>query len=190
AAATALAALLLVTPACMPPSWGANALLHPHRRPTSRVPGRPFDRVRWQGDGVALAGWWFHAAPQTARGTIVYLHGVADSRGSSIGIADHFVPLGYDVVSYDSRAHGESEGDVSPVAAGPHITAPVLLIHGDQDRETPYDHSVRILAALHANGRLIPIPGGGHRGGLRPETWKQVDAWIAQLIIKNTTQNQ
>jgi fermentation-respiration switch protein FrsA (DUF1100 family) len=39
------------------------------------------------------------------------LHGVADNRGSSTSIADHFVPRGFDVIAYDSRAHGESEGD-------------------------------------------------------------------------------
>ena len=59
---------------------------------------------------MKLKGWWFHARPARAR-TVVYLHGVADNRGSSVGIADHFLARGFDVVAYDSRAHGESGGD-------------------------------------------------------------------------------
>jgi alpha-beta hydrolase superfamily lysophospholipase len=109
-AAHSLAVLLAIGAAgCMPPSWGANALLHPQRRPMTRQPTRPFDAVEFDGAGVKLKGWWFHAAGP--RGTVVVLHGVADNRASSIGVADHFLGRGFDVVAYDSRAHGESEGD-------------------------------------------------------------------------------
>ena len=38
--------------------------------------------------------------------------------------------------------------DVSPMAAAPRIAAPVLLIHGERDDETPPAHSQRIFAAL------------------------------------------
>lgn len=94
--------------ACMPPSWGANALLHPRRRPV-KTPNRPVDAVQFEGAGVKLKGWWFHAPNK--RGTVVVLHGVADNRGSSVGVADHFLARGFDVIAYDSRAHGESEGE-------------------------------------------------------------------------------
>src|SRR4029079_174201 len=95
----------VVAAGCMPPSWGANALLHPQRRPMTRQPDRPFEAMELEGHGVKLQGWWFHAPEK--RGTIVVLHGVADNRGSSVGLADHFLARGYDVVAYDSRAHGE-----------------------------------------------------------------------------------
>lgn len=98
----------VVAAGCMPPSWGANALLHPQRRPMARTPDRPFDAVVFEGEGVKLKGWWFHAAQK--RGTVVFLHGLADNRGTGVGIADHFLDRGYDVIEYDSRAHGESEG--------------------------------------------------------------------------------
>ena len=75
----------------------------------TQTPTRPFDAVEFDGAGVKLKGWWFHAPAK--RGTVVYLHGVADNRGSSIGFADHFLARGFDVVAYDSRAHGESGGD-------------------------------------------------------------------------------
>ena len=95
--------------ACMPPSWGANAMLHPNRRPVTGQPNRPVERVEFEGVGVKLKGWWFRSAGK--RGTVVVLHGAADNRGSAVGMADHFVPRGFEVVADDSRAHGESEGD-------------------------------------------------------------------------------
>lgn len=64
----------------------------------------------FSGDGVALAGWRC-AARSARRGTLVYLHGVADNRMSGAGAVERFVSRGFDVIAYDSRAHGESQGD-------------------------------------------------------------------------------
>jgi alpha-beta hydrolase superfamily lysophospholipase len=72
---------------------------------------QPFEDVQLTGEGgIALRGWSFHA-PGTARGTVVYLHGLGDNRGSSSGLAQHLTGRGFDVLAYDSRAHGESGGD-------------------------------------------------------------------------------
>ena len=58
----AIGCLLLVAVAgCMPPSWAANALLHPARRPVTQQPRRPFEAVDFHGAGVQLKGWWFRA---------------------------------------------------------------------------------------------------------------------------------
>jgi pimeloyl-ACP methyl ester carboxylesterase len=95
----------------MPPSWGANALLHPARRPRNHEPTGGFEKVELRGDGgVALKGWLFRTE-KPRRGTIVYLHGLSDNRGTGVAIASHFVARGFDVLAYDSRAHGESGGD-------------------------------------------------------------------------------
>jgi pimeloyl-ACP methyl ester carboxylesterase len=91
------------------PSWAASGLLHPMRRAVTSVPARRYERIEYSGDGVILRGWRFPA--EGRRGTLVFLHGVADNRQGVIGVADQFVPLGFDVVAYDSRAHGESTGD-------------------------------------------------------------------------------
>jgi alpha-beta hydrolase superfamily lysophospholipase len=42
----------------------------------------------------------------------VYLHGVADNRSSAVGVIEWFTPRGFDVIAYDSRAHGQSDGTV------------------------------------------------------------------------------
>jgi len=61
-------------------------------------------------DGLHLKGWQCHPAG-ARRGTIVYLHGVADNRSSAAGVIERFTSRGFEVVAYDSRAHGESDGD-------------------------------------------------------------------------------
>jgi pimeloyl-ACP methyl ester carboxylesterase len=66
--------------------------------------------VSFSSGDVALKGWHC-AAIGPRRGVIVYLHGIADNRASGSGIIDRFVPRGFDVVVYDSRAHGESGGE-------------------------------------------------------------------------------
>lgn len=255
--------------ACMPASWGAGALLHPSRRPLTTPRPEGAEAIVIQADGVRLGGWLFRAtAPR--RGLLVYLHGSADNRASGIHLARRFRPRGFDVLMYDSRAHGESEGDActygyyerrdlsraidalgttpvatigvslggavalqaaaddtriaavvaistfsdlrtvaherapffasersiadalalaerqarfhvdeaSPLAVAGRIRAPVLLIHGERDIDTPPAHSERIFAALGGPKRLWLLPGVGHNDGLREDVWREVAAWL------------
>jgi pimeloyl-ACP methyl ester carboxylesterase len=257
----------------MPPEWGANGLLHPTRRRLVAAPDLPHEDVAFRSDGLLLKGWLFRGTG-ARRGLIVHLHGVADNRSSGVGIARRFGPKGYDVLTYDSRAHGESEGEdctygfyekrdlsraldavhadqavlfgsslgaavalqaaaedprvrgviaqspfsdletvarerapwvataaeiaeafaiaerkghfriaeVSPRMAASRIPVPVLLIHGENDRETPSAHSQRIFDALGGPRRLLVVPGRGHNDALRDEgTWREIEAWLAAL---------
>ena len=92
------------------PGIGAGALLHPSRQ-TDRLPPPPGCVLReFVGAGVTLRGW-FCEPDALPRGTIVYLHGIADHRDSAAGVIARFRPRGFRVVAYDSRAHGESGGD-------------------------------------------------------------------------------
>jgi pimeloyl-ACP methyl ester carboxylesterase len=95
---------------CVPASWGAKALLHPARRPVTRHLPAPFEELDLAGAGITLKAWRVRAA-EPKRGTLIYLHGIADNRMSGTGLADRFARKGFDVIAYDSRAHGESGGD-------------------------------------------------------------------------------
>jgi pimeloyl-ACP methyl ester carboxylesterase len=93
------------------PAVGAGGLLHPGRRHLTESLPPTCREATFVGDDVTLEGWQCRASP-ARRGTIVYLHGVADNRASGAGVIDRFGRRGFDVVAYDSRAHGESGGDV------------------------------------------------------------------------------
>ncbi len=204
----------------------------------------------------------------------MYLHGIADNRTSALGVIERFVPQGLDVIAYDSRAHGESDGDsctygffekqdlhrvvdtidggaivllgtslgaavalqeaaddqriaavvavetfadlrtiaverapwfftapsirkafqlaaarggfdvdaVSPERAASRITAPVLLVHGAGDVETPPEHSRRVFAALRGRKQLMLVPGAGHNQSLQPEVWPAIDNWVDAAV--------
>jgi len=62
-------------------------------------------------DGVTLKGW--KVRPSTPNGDWVLLyHGVSDNRTGVLGHAAFLLRHGYSVVMMDSRAHGESGGDM------------------------------------------------------------------------------
>ena len=92
------------------PALGAGGLLHPARHATALAPPEHCVAGEFPGAGVTLKGWRCQAAAP-ARGTIIYLHGIADNRGSATGVIQRFVARGFDVIAYDSRAHGDSDGD-------------------------------------------------------------------------------
>ncbi len=105
------AALLILALAFIEvPSIAAGGLLHPARLALyGEMPSGCVER-EFAGDGLTLRGWMC-AARVERRGTVVYLHGVADNRSSAIGVIDRMTQHGFDVVAYDSRGHGRSDGD-------------------------------------------------------------------------------
>lgn len=109
AAGTAL--LVVALAFTVGPSIAAGGLLHPARVALYHtVPPGCIERED-AGDGLTLRGWSC-AARAPRRGSVVYLHGVADNRSSAVGAIEHLTQQGFDVVAYDSRAHGQSDGDV------------------------------------------------------------------------------
>jgi uncharacterized protein len=92
------------------PAAGAGGLLHPARHRVVRPAPEGCEDATFAGAGIRLRGWRCRTTA-TRRATIVYLHGIADNRTSAAGIVQRFGPQGFDVVAYDSRAHGESDGD-------------------------------------------------------------------------------
>jgi pimeloyl-ACP methyl ester carboxylesterase len=93
------------------PAIGAGALLFPSRHRNVRpAPAGCVNRT-FNGDGLTLDGWQCASPAAVHRGTIIYLHGIADNRGSSLATIERMLPAGFDTIAYDSRGHGASEGD-------------------------------------------------------------------------------
>ena len=255
------------------PVLGANGLLHPAKRVMDAATQRQFPTMRFAGSGVDLEGWQVPAEGRR-RGAVVYLHGIADNRGSAAEAVRRMSRQGFDALAFDSRAHGNSGGDactfgyfekrdlrrvidslpagpvivigaslgaavalqaaaedprisavvaaesfsdlrtvaserapwfftpgairrsfvlaerlaqfkvddVSPAAAASRIRAPVLLIHGAADTETPPRHSQRIFDGLAGSRRLLLVPGAGHNHSLQPWVWDEIEKWIDAAV--------
>lgn len=115
--------------------WAASMSLHPARRPLSAEliaeAGQVFRHDRAERttldvrarDGILLRGWIVQPAANSAadppeskvnsRDWVLLFHGVSDNRVGDLGVADFLLRAGYGVVMVDSRAHGESEGDIA-----------------------------------------------------------------------------
>ena len=102
--------VLFIAAAVVAPGVAAGGLLHPARHRVARATPTACVEETIGGDRVSLASWRCRATGPP-RGTVIYLHGVADNRGSAAGWIERLVALGFDVVAYDSRAHGDSGGD-------------------------------------------------------------------------------
>lgn len=274
-----LIALLLIGAAILAPQLpelGAGALLFPTRRDTGRPMPETCIERQFAGAHGPLSGWQCDTHAARVRGTVIYLHGIADDRGSAYGVVTRFLPLGFNVIAYDSRAHGRSSGDqctygyfekqdlrrviaqlgddpivlighslgaavalqtaaveprvrvvvaastfsdlrsiaterapfvfsksmidaafsiaeqrahfvvddVSPVRAATDVRAPVFLIHGANDRETPPIHSERVLKALSGAKRLLIVPDASHNDVLwHDAVWAEIKQWIVDHAL-------
>jgi hypothetical protein len=86
-------------------------LLHPARRRVVALAPANCQDATYTGEGLNLKGWQCPAL-RPRRGTLIYLHGIADNRESGASVIERFRKRGFDVVAYDSRAHGESAGNM------------------------------------------------------------------------------
>lgn len=64
------------------------------------------------GDNAELHGWKVRAAELNGDWVLLF-HGVSDNRTGVLGAADLLLRHGLSVVMMDSRAHGESGGDMA-----------------------------------------------------------------------------
>lgn len=122
-AALALLALLLLAGvgAISYVSYRAGqSLLHPAREAVTATPDA--EGLAWEPvallteDGVPLVGWWMPAdATPADNGTVLFLHGYSDNRAQSLEVAPFLLRAGYNVLTFDFRAHGESGGDFTTV---------------------------------------------------------------------------
>jgi fermentation-respiration switch protein FrsA (DUF1100 family) len=69
-------------------------------------------------DGIRLSGWYLRAAdatPETPRPVVVLCHGIWTGRRECLPLALRFNAAGYNVLTFDFRAHGLSDGRFTTV---------------------------------------------------------------------------
>ncbi|MCH8854308.1 MAG: alpha/beta fold hydrolase [Planctomycetes bacterium] len=87
--------------------------VHPPKRRDHADPGTAlrigFQDVSWQSrDGTTLRGWFVPA--DASERTAIVCHGVMDSKSGMMPFIRALHEGGYNVLAFDSRGHGESEG--------------------------------------------------------------------------------
>ena len=147
-------------------------------------------------DGLTLRGWFIPA--ENPRGTIVFCHGHAGSMDPDIEYAPAFHDNGYNVLMFDFRGHGRSEGE--RVSMGYHERLD-LLGAVDYLRSRGIDRvgvlgfsmggAVAISAAPQSEAIAAVISDGGIArlgnaiaGGVKERgspSW--IAAWVGPLIV-------
>jgi fermentation-respiration switch protein FrsA (DUF1100 family) len=115
-------------------SMAAGLLVYQYVRPrgqwgTDEPPEGLAEEVSFPsvGDDIRLSGWFFRAAdatPETPAPVIVLCHGIWTGRRECLPLALRFHAAGYNVLTFDFRAHGLSDGRFTSV--GHHETNDVL----------------------------------------------------------------
>ncbi|MBN1812695.1 MAG: alpha/beta fold hydrolase, partial [Anaerolineae bacterium] len=108
-----IATLLLATLAGL--AWGGSSKLMARRIPDPKADptdyGLAYKDVSFRSrDGLTLRGW-FIPANSSAHGTVIFCHGHAGSMDPDIAYVPWFNAAGFNVLMFDFRAHGRSEGD-------------------------------------------------------------------------------
>lgn len=114
----ALTAVLLCAAVFAACWWGSNVVFHPPRMlPNAVFPEQfslPYEKVSFRTeDGLTLRGWVIPAAKATDR-TIFMCHGWGDNKGDLLR-RFHFLAKSANLFLFDSRHHGESDGDISTI---------------------------------------------------------------------------
>ena len=95
-----------------------RSLIHPRRSPLtesqqaearSLLPGLETIELH-TGDGLRLRGWF---SPGIARSAVVLIHGLSDNRAELLPEATLLSHHAHGVLLFDSRASGESDGEVA-----------------------------------------------------------------------------
>jgi fermentation-respiration switch protein FrsA (DUF1100 family) len=61
------------------------------------------------------------------------------------------------------------------------VKAPILVMHGDQDRVVPFAFGERLFAAAPEPKRFLRLPGVGHTRVLESGGLAAVDAFLAEI---------
>ena len=111
------------------------------------------------------------------------INDVADKRGKS-----HWAVSYWKDLIGDPRAEKDKLMEISPVNAAQNFTAPVLLIHGNDDTVVPVDQSKRMEKALKSAGKpvqLVRLKSQDHwlsDGNTRLKTLQAMDDFVDRHI--------
>ena len=146
---------------------GADRLFYYPTKTAPDVPsdfGHRFKDVNFKSeDGTKLHGWFFQPFDQVKpKGTVVFHHGNAGSVGYHIGFVGWMARAGYQVLLYDYRGYGKSEGAITRKGLVQDARAAINYAKSREDvdakRIISFGHSLGGAKSLAALGEKM-IPG-------------------------------
>ncbi len=82
----------------------------PRLVPNENFPPVPYEEAEWRSGGAALKGWFLPHGSSSAPGpAIVVAHGWSSNRSRVLRYALPLYELGYSILMYDARSHGDSD---------------------------------------------------------------------------------
>lgn len=150
-------------------------------------------------DGPTLHAWWIPARPEEdgggSRGAVLYFHGNAGHLAGRAEIARRWSERGLDVLLFDYRGYGLSEG--SPSEAGLYADARAAYRHLRRKREVSAD---RILLHGHSLGGAVAVELASERpsAGLivsagfstLPSLASRLYAWLPDRAFRGWDRNR
>lgn len=110
-------------------------------------------------DGPRLHGWWL-AAVGEARGTVVYCHGNAANLTLHARYVAWLPTRGFDVLVFDYRGYGRSEGSVTRAGTVADAVAAIdFALARDPDRVVVFGHSLGGAVGLRAAAARPAVRG-------------------------------
>ncbi|MGJ8672014.1 alpha/beta hydrolase [Rubritalea sp.] len=106
-------------------------------------------------DGVKLHGWWMPARGE-CKATIVYAHGNAGSVAHHFVFVNWLVDAGYNVLLYDYRGYGASEGVVSKDGIVKDAQAAIAYADERSKKLVVFGHSLGGAKSIAAIGMAAP----------------------------------
>jgi fermentation-respiration switch protein FrsA (DUF1100 family) len=90
-----------------------SLVFHPHKdwKTTPAQAGIPFEEIYFISDGLKLSGWWMPV--EGAKGTLLFCHGNAGTVAYQMDTVILFHEMRYNVLLFDYRGFGKSEGQIS-----------------------------------------------------------------------------
>ena len=130
----------------------------------------PFERTKFEvvtTDGLRLACFYGKTKITPPRGTCVILHGHSYGKDGMAWLARKLTEQGFDVVGFDARAHGESEGEICTVGDLEGADANTVVEQAEQKFALPHPRIVigQSLGAATAI-RMITLPGESMDGAI------------------------
>ncbi|MFV2072040.1 MAG: alpha/beta hydrolase [Thermoanaerobaculales bacterium] len=89
------------------------------------------------------------------------------------------------ILRFVEHSIGARLADIAPERQIRRVTAPALLVHGEDDAVVPVDHGRRLAAAAGANVELLVLPGRGHSDCNRdPLFWPRVMDFFEKARVR------